>query len=215
MGEFQPEFAGKMNFYLAAVDDKLQTEGDNPSIGLILCRGKNGLIVEYALRDLNKPMVVSEYTVLPPSIANALLSPDVLEAGLEDHLDGPDAGDGSDSCQADLAAASSEACGKAAPDACPRGRRFSSRWRSLPLPPPSSLPVAMSRSASPCRLGSEQGHGCPPTPYSVMNACKRVPRIPLAGSQSHVAAPHAELGSRRMIETQLSTDSAGPLRQRR
>lgn len=74
MGEFQPEFAGKMNFYLAAVDDKLQTEGDNPSIGLILCRGKNGLIVEYALRDLNKPMVVSEYTVLPPSIANALLS---------------------------------------------------------------------------------------------------------------------------------------------
>jgi predicted nuclease of restriction endonuclease-like (RecB) superfamily len=97
MGEFEPEFAGKMNFYLAAVDDKLRTEGDNPSIGLILCRGKNGLIVEYALRDLNKPMAVSEYTVLPPNIANALPSPDVLEAGLEDHLGIPDVGDGSDS----------------------------------------------------------------------------------------------------------------------
>ncbi|SIO67020.1 Predicted nuclease of restriction endonuclease-like (RecB) superfamily, DUF1016 family [Bradyrhizobium erythrophlei] len=46
MGEFEPEFAGEMNFYLAAVDDKLRTEGDNSSIGLILCRGKNGLIVE-------------------------------------------------------------------------------------------------------------------------------------------------------------------------
>jgi hypothetical protein len=97
MGDFEPEFAGKMNFYLAAVDDKLRTEGDNPSIGLILCRGKNGLVVEYALRDMNKPMAVSEYTVLPPDIANALPSPDVLLAGLEDHLDVPDVGDGSDS----------------------------------------------------------------------------------------------------------------------
>jgi predicted nuclease of restriction endonuclease-like (RecB) superfamily len=95
MGEFEPEFAGKMNFYLAAVDDKLRTEGDNPSIGLILCRGKNGLIVEYALRDLNKPVAVSEYTVLPPNIANALPSPDVLEAGLEDHLNASDTTDAS------------------------------------------------------------------------------------------------------------------------
>lgn len=97
MGDFEPEFAGKMNFYLAAVDDKLRTEGDNQSIGLILCRGKNGLIVEYALRDINKPMAVSEYTVLPPNIANALPSPDVLEAGLEEHLDIPDVAGGSDS----------------------------------------------------------------------------------------------------------------------
>jgi predicted nuclease of restriction endonuclease-like (RecB) superfamily len=96
MGEFEPEFAGKMNFYLAAVDDKLRTEGDNSSIGLIHCRGKNGLIVEYALRDLNKPMAVSDYTVLPPDIANALPSPDFLEAGLGGHLDIPEAGDGSE-----------------------------------------------------------------------------------------------------------------------
>lgn len=100
MGEFEPEFAGKMNFYLAAVDDQLRTDGDNQSIGLILCRGKNGLVVEYALQDMNKPMAVSEYTVLPPDLANALPSPDVLEAGLEDHLgsvaviDDHDDGDG-------------------------------------------------------------------------------------------------------------------------
>jgi hypothetical protein len=86
MGEFEPEFAGKMNFYLAAVDDQFRTNGDNQSIGLILCRGKNGLVVEYALQDMNKPMAVSEYTVLPPDLAKALPSPHVLEAGLEDHL---------------------------------------------------------------------------------------------------------------------------------
>ena len=86
MKEFEPEFAGKMNFYLAAVDEQLRSERDNPSIGLILCRGKNGLVVEYALRDMNKPMAVSEYTVLPPEIARALPSPEVLEECLEEHL---------------------------------------------------------------------------------------------------------------------------------
>nr|WP_082459217.1 PDDEXK nuclease domain-containing protein [Bosea thiooxidans] len=98
MGEFEPEFAGKMNFYLAAVDDKLRTKGDSSSIGLILCRGNNGLVVEYALRGMNKPMAVSEYAVLPPEIARALPSPDVLEAGLEYRLeirDESDDGDGS------------------------------------------------------------------------------------------------------------------------
>ncbi|WP_206618012.1 PDDEXK nuclease domain-containing protein [Mesorhizobium sp. M1A.F.Ca.IN.020.30.1.1] len=74
----KPEFVGKMNFYLAAVDAKLVTDGDSPSIGLILCRGKNGLVVEYALRDVNKPMAVSEYKVLPPKIASALPSPTSL-----------------------------------------------------------------------------------------------------------------------------------------
>jgi hypothetical protein len=60
IGDFQPEYAGKMNFYLSAVDDLLRVEGDNSSIGLILCKGKNGLEVEYALRDINKPIAVSE-----------------------------------------------------------------------------------------------------------------------------------------------------------
>lgn len=66
--EFEPEFTGKLNFYLSAVDDLLKTELDNPTIGILLCNGKNGIEVEYALRDINKPIGVSEYTfteVLP------------------------------------------------------------------------------------------------------------------------------------------------------
>jgi predicted nuclease of restriction endonuclease-like (RecB) superfamily len=59
--EFKPEFAGKMNFYLSAVDDQLRHETDAPSIGIILCKGKNEVIVEYALRDSAKPMGVAEY----------------------------------------------------------------------------------------------------------------------------------------------------------
>jgi predicted nuclease of restriction endonuclease-like (RecB) superfamily len=59
--EFKPEFAGKMNFYLSAVDDKLRHPDDIPSIGLILCKGKNGIVVEYALRDTGKPMGVAQY----------------------------------------------------------------------------------------------------------------------------------------------------------
>ncbi|OOO33561.1 UNVERIFIED_ORG: hypothetical protein BTE55_09805 [Rhizobium sophorae] len=59
--EFKPEFAGKMNFYLSAVDDQLRHETDAPSIGIILCKGKNEVIVEYALRDSTKPMGVAEY----------------------------------------------------------------------------------------------------------------------------------------------------------
>jgi predicted nuclease of restriction endonuclease-like (RecB) superfamily len=59
--EFKPEFAGKMNFYLAAVDDLLRHKDDQPTIGIILCKGRNQIIVEYALRDLSKPMGVAQY----------------------------------------------------------------------------------------------------------------------------------------------------------
>ncbi len=55
ISEFQPEFAGKMNFYLSAVDDLLRHPTDQPSVGIILCKTKNKVIVEYALRDTNKP----------------------------------------------------------------------------------------------------------------------------------------------------------------
>ena len=58
---FKPEFAGKMSFYLSAVDDQLRHQTDTPSIGIILCKGKNEVIVEYALRDSSKPMGVAEY----------------------------------------------------------------------------------------------------------------------------------------------------------
>jgi predicted nuclease of restriction endonuclease-like (RecB) superfamily len=61
MEEFTPEHAGKMNFYLSVVDDKLRQPGDQPSIGLVLCKTKKHLTVEYALRDMGKPIGVSEW----------------------------------------------------------------------------------------------------------------------------------------------------------
>ncbi|WP_010244348.1 PDDEXK nuclease domain-containing protein [Acetivibrio cellulolyticus] len=63
-GKFKPEYAGKLNFYLSAVDNKLKTDHDNPSIGIILCKEKNKLVAEYALKDMTKPMGVSEYKLL-------------------------------------------------------------------------------------------------------------------------------------------------------
>lgn len=85
MEAFKPEHAGKMNFYLAVVDDLLKSEQDAPSIGLILCRGKNNLQVEYALRDMNAPLGVSEFRVLeslPPELQSSLPTVEELEAEL-------------------------------------------------------------------------------------------------------------------------------------
>ena len=62
-GDFKPEYAGKLNFYLTAVDNILKTEQDAPTIGLLLCKSKNDLIAEYALRDINKPIGISEYRI--------------------------------------------------------------------------------------------------------------------------------------------------------
>lgn len=74
-GEFKPEQAGKMNFYLSALDDLVKAPEDNPSVGLILCRDENRTIAEYALRDMSKPIGVSEYhlcTDLPLDLKDAL-----------------------------------------------------------------------------------------------------------------------------------------------
>ncbi len=74
-GKFKPEYAGKMNFYLSAVDDLLRQPGDNPSIGLILCRSKVGVLAEYALRDMTKPIGLAEYKLteaLPKEIKTLL-----------------------------------------------------------------------------------------------------------------------------------------------
>lgn len=82
---FKPEFAGKLNFYLSAVDDLLRTEHDNHSIGLLLCKTKDNVVAEYALRDINKPMGVSEYRlaeVLPEDFADLLPSPEDIEKRL-------------------------------------------------------------------------------------------------------------------------------------
>ena len=73
-GEFKPEYIGKLNFYLSAVDDQLRAADDNPSIGLILCKDKDRLDVEYALRDINKPMGVSSFITkdIPLSVQSQL-----------------------------------------------------------------------------------------------------------------------------------------------
>ena len=62
-GEFKPEYAGQLNFYLSAVDGILKKDADNPSIGLLLCKSKNNLVAEYSLKDISKPIGVSEYKV--------------------------------------------------------------------------------------------------------------------------------------------------------
>jgi predicted nuclease of restriction endonuclease-like (RecB) superfamily len=86
MREFQPEYAGKMNFYLSAVDDLLRHKDDQPSIGIILCKTKNKLIVEYALRDTRKPIGVSGYKLtetLPRKLQGKLPTIAELEAELK------------------------------------------------------------------------------------------------------------------------------------
>src|SRR5271165_2459451 len=70
--DFQPEFAGKMNFYQAAVDNLIKAQDDGPTIGLILCRGKNKTVVEYTLRDAKSPLGVAEYRLLPSDLKTAL-----------------------------------------------------------------------------------------------------------------------------------------------
>ena len=85
MGEFEPEYAGKMNYYLSAVDDLLKTELDQPSIGIILCKSKDSIDVEYALRDLKKPLGISEFTFneLPESIQKNMPTVSELENELK------------------------------------------------------------------------------------------------------------------------------------
>ena len=76
-GEFKPEYAGQLNFYLSAVDGILKRPEDNPSIGLLLCKSKNDLVAEYALKDMSKPIGVSEYKItscLPEYLSKQLPS---------------------------------------------------------------------------------------------------------------------------------------------
>jgi hypothetical protein len=65
VGPFKPEYVGKLGFYLAAVDDLVKTDADNPTIGLILCKSANETIAEYTLRDETAPIQVSEYRTQP------------------------------------------------------------------------------------------------------------------------------------------------------
>ena len=77
IGDFKPEYAGQLNFYLSAVDGILKKEQDNPSIGLLLCKSKNTVVAEDSLKDISKPIGVSEYKItssLPDDLEKQLPS---------------------------------------------------------------------------------------------------------------------------------------------
>ncbi|NME66593.1 PDDEXK nuclease domain-containing protein [Flammeovirga aprica] len=83
--KFIPEYAGKMNFYLSAVDSLVKGTDDNPTIGILLCRDKNNLEAEFALRGINKPMGISEFQfteVVPDNLKSDLPTIEELERGL-------------------------------------------------------------------------------------------------------------------------------------
>jgi predicted nuclease of restriction endonuclease-like (RecB) superfamily len=83
--EFKPEFAGKLNFYLSAVDDLLRHPDDAPSIGLIICKTKDSVMAEYALRDIQKPIGISEFKLkdaLPDNLESTLPSIEEIEEQL-------------------------------------------------------------------------------------------------------------------------------------
>lgn len=83
--KFKPEFAGKLNFYVSAVDGILKSEQDNPTVGILICKSKNNTVVEYALKDVHKPIGVSEYIItknLPNEFKSSLPSIEEIEAEL-------------------------------------------------------------------------------------------------------------------------------------
>jgi predicted nuclease of restriction endonuclease-like (RecB) superfamily len=83
--KFKPEFAGKLNFYISAVDGILKSEQDNTTIGILICKSKNDTVVEYALKDVHKPIGVSEYIItrnLPDEFKSSLPSIEEIEAEL-------------------------------------------------------------------------------------------------------------------------------------
>lgn len=83
--KFIPEYAGKLNFYLSAVDSLIKSESDNPTIGILLCRDKNNFETEFALRDINKPMGVSEFQlteILPDELKSSLPTIEEIEKEL-------------------------------------------------------------------------------------------------------------------------------------
>lgn len=86
IGDFKPEYAGKMQFYLSALDDTIRLKDEKPSIGIIICKGKKRTVVEYALKDSRKPIGVSTYTIakkLPENIKKYLPSPKELREQLD------------------------------------------------------------------------------------------------------------------------------------
>ncbi len=89
-GDFKPEFAGKLNFYTAVVDGEIKAKEDNPTIGILICKSKNDLVVEYALQNIDKPLGVSEYQlteILPKELKSSLPTVKEIEAHINKELD--------------------------------------------------------------------------------------------------------------------------------
>ena len=87
--EFKPEYIGKLNFYCSAVDDVLCREGDNKTIGLLLCKSKDKIKAEYALRDIQKPIGISDYELgqaLPKDLRSSLPSIEEIETELDNNV---------------------------------------------------------------------------------------------------------------------------------
>ena len=85
--EFKPEFAGKLSFYTAVIDGEIKSDNDNPTIGILICKSKNDIVVEYSLKNINQPLGVSEYQLtesLPKEFQSSLPSIEEIEAELED-----------------------------------------------------------------------------------------------------------------------------------
>ena len=85
VGDFKPEYAGKMQFYLSAINDRDRLEDENPTIGIIICKSKSRMVVEYALKDVKKPIGISTYSLkksLPKRLEKYLPSPKELAANL-------------------------------------------------------------------------------------------------------------------------------------
>lgn len=84
--KFIPEFAGKLNFYLSAVDSLIKQNDDNPTIGILLCKDKNNLEAEFALRDINKPIGISKWSLtenLPDNLKSSLPTIEEIEQELK------------------------------------------------------------------------------------------------------------------------------------
>jgi predicted nuclease of restriction endonuclease-like (RecB) superfamily len=89
IGDFEPEHAGKLNFYIKAIDEQLCKEADQPTIGILLCKNKDRLVAEYALSDIQKPIGVSEYQLtqsLPENLQSKLPSIEEIENELGGEL---------------------------------------------------------------------------------------------------------------------------------
>lgn len=85
--KFEPEFAGKLNFYVTAVDCRMRGQDDNPTIGLLICKDKEDVVAEYTLADIHKPLGVSAYdlrNILPEEFKSSLPTIEEIERNMKD-----------------------------------------------------------------------------------------------------------------------------------